>query len=108
MKKKEQENTFINLGKNQILERKEYYISFNPNTNFDDEAVLLNFTGALIGGLIGKEMESDGRSETALCKNGKYYILNGDHRKQYQKLRTFKESMAYFKSKPKLKSGWSN
>lgn len=47
-------------------------------------------------------------TETALCKDGNYFILNGDHRKAYAKLKNFTQCKKYFKSKPELISSWSN
>jgi hypothetical protein len=61
-----------------------------------------------------KEFRGDTGVETALVRRQHnspvFYILNGDHRKQYEKLidKGFKACYAYFKSQKKLKSSWSH
>ena len=52
----------------------------------------------------------DGSVETALVKNGKYYILNGDFRKEYEEIidKGFSACKKFFDSKPELHSSWSN
>lgn len=50
----------------------------------------------------------DTDDETAIVNKDKFYILNGDHRKQYNKLNTLKECMAYYKKHKNQKSSWSN
>lgn len=57
------------LGENQILEGSGFYISFS--------------TGMVGIPFLGSDTDS---GETAICKNGRYYILNGDHRKEYEKI----------------------
>jgi hypothetical protein len=58
------------------------------------------------GGLFAGEV----KQETAICKDDNYYILNGDHRDEYEKLvpKGFEVCKAYFDSKPELRSSWSN
>jgi len=56
------------LRHNMILDGGDFYISFNP----------CPWAGT-------KMFESDtDRGETALCKDGKFLILNGDFRKEYE------------------------
>ena len=50
----------------------------------------------------------DTTDETALIVNSEYFILNGDHRAEYKKCKNLAACMKYFKSRPKLKSSWSN
>lgn len=59
-------------SKNYILQGDGFYISFNPDPNS-------SHFGAMFG-------SDNGDSETALCKDGAYHILNGDYRVQYEKL----------------------
>lgn len=82
--------TINKLGNKQgVIKKKDFYISYiNTSGN-----------GAFSG---------DEDTETALCTGGSYFILNGDHRKEYAKCKTLKDAMKYFKSKPELKSSWSN
>jgi len=81
---------------NQILDCGDFYISFRANTS-DFGSI---FTG-----------DDDGAGETALCSNGgKYMILNGDFRKDYEKRvdKGFEECLKFYKSKKKKYSSvWS-
>lgn len=54
-----------------VLEGDGFYISYNPDTS----NVLMGFGAG----------EGSGE-ETALCHDGKYFILNGDYREDYEKL----------------------
>ena len=56
---------------NHILKFDDFYISYNPDP------------GACVFGTFGSD---DGGAETALCHGGKFHILNGDYREQYEKL----------------------
>jgi hypothetical protein len=66
---------------NFVLSFEDFYISYNP----------------MVSG-----------HETAICKNGKYYILHGDHRGKYENMRTFEECFKYFHKNEKARSGWSD
>lgn len=50
----------------------------------------------------------DSDIETAIVTNGRFYILNGDHSKEYSKYRTLKQCMNYFYSNKPLISSWSD
>lgn len=82
-----------------ILQGEGFYISYNPRCG--------DFGMSIFGG--GEITE-----ETALVKEGEdkaYYILNGDFRKQYEKLFPlgFDECYKlYLKNKKKHGSGWSS
>lgn len=84
-------------GHNHVLEGSDFRISY---LNMGD-AVLHSLGWGVDEGHIG---------ETALIKDGKYYILNGDHRKEYEVLvdQGFVACYNYFLSKPDEKSSWSN
>lgn len=61
--------------------------------------------------LNGTIFASDGpEGETALIAKGNFYILNGDHREAYTPLipQGKNACMAYYRSKPELRSGWSD
>jgi len=73
----------------EVLERKNFTISF------------ANTSGTWF-------FEGDEEVETAIVTDSSYYILNGDHREEYSKCKTLAQAMKYFKSKPELKSSWSN
>jgi len=78
---------------NETIENDEFYISFNQHP---------------CGNI--PIFQSDGLScETALCKDGAYFILNGDFRKEYLDLfeKGFDECKKFFDSKQELKSSWS-
>lgn len=96
---------------NSILRGNGFYISYNPSTNV---GVLKTFND--IGNLLG--IGERANVETALCvKNKKkitgteFFILNGDFRKEYEKLlpKGVKACKAFFNSKKKKHaSGWSD
>lgn len=59
---------------------------------------------------IGWMRSDNGGAETAIATyDGHYYILNGDHRDAYESLvdEGLEACLAYFNSKPELKSSWS-
>lgn len=90
---------------NTILEGKDFYISYNPNTSNGHSEItrIANALGTFTG-----DTFKDGE-ETALCKDSKFYILDGDHRKEYEKVfdKGFDECFKYFKSKPDLLNNWT-
>lgn len=90
---------------NYVLKKRGYAISYNPDTNAsgDGTGAVLNMLGAMLG-----YMDASGQPETALIHKEDFYILNGDFRKEYEGLKTFKECKKFFLSKPELKSSWSN
>lgn len=59
------------VGYNSILKMKDFYISYNPNTK--NMLGMSSFDG-----------DSNGCSETALCKGNEFFILNGDYRTAYE------------------------
>lgn len=61
---------------NEVDDRKDYYISYNPH----DTAIYGCDTTALVRG----QME-------------RFYILNGDHRAAYAGLKTYRACLRYFK-----------
>ncbi len=73
-----------------------FYISYNPDT------------GATFGGNLFRADAGDG-SETALCKDGDYQVLNGDFRKEYEKLisKGYATCLKFFKSQEEAQSSWS-
>lgn len=81
-------------GRNSVAFGDEFCVSFNPNIH------------ALIPGW-GSD---DGGPETALVLDGKYYILNGDYRKDYRQLipQGKEACLAFYKAQPVAKrSSWS-
>jgi len=104
-----------NLHDNEVLKMKDFYISYNPDTNASKAGLgaAWNSFGSLIGVLVRKELEDDGRAETALVKisskGNTFYILNGDFRKEYEKLalKGFAACLKFYKSKPQFRSNWS-
>ncbi len=57
---------------NYLLQGKGFHISYNPNPG-----------ASVMGEIWGSD---DGGPETALCHEGKFFILNGDYRESYEKL----------------------
>lgn len=82
-------NPFIG---NEILERDGFHISFHP------------MPGGGISGFHGDTAEG----ETAIVTGDKFYILNGDYRKQYEEAVTLDEAMEVFKANIEHMSSWSN
>ena len=68
-------------------------ISFNPQTS-----------------ALGGTWRGESEEETALCVDGRYFILNGDFREEYTKLADdgLNACIAFFLSKPELHGSWSN
>lgn len=115
MKKKLQ---WTNNGDNEILKIEEdWYISYNPNTNGSKSGIgmLYNMIGGALTDGTSEELESDGRTETALVEkkaDGKtmFYILNGDFRLQYERIihKGFGACHSFYLSQSEHKSNWSN
>lgn len=84
---------WIRNGRNSILEADGFYISYNASPG-----VIPSFSG------------DDGSDETALVENNRYYILNGDHREDYEKLvdQGFAACARYFLAHEDQQSSWSN
>lgn len=83
------------LEVNEILTCDGFHVSYNPDT---------------IGTALIKSFKGDSREETALVKGGDYFILNGDFRKQYEKLspKGFDACKEFFDKNADKKSSWSN
>jgi len=97
-------------GNNYILYRKGYAISFNPDTGSDPLTQVFEEIINRVSTLMGEPSKNfRGGAETALIKeDGKFYILKGDFRSIYEKLKTFDECYAFFKVNKKLKSDYSD
>lgn len=76
-----------------LLEGKDFFISYNPNTRKGNK---------FFHGLAD--------SETSLIYEGKYYILNGDHRNEYEKLihKGYSHCKMYYLSHGSERSMWSS
>lgn len=104
-------NKWIDNNDNYVLKGRGFYISYNPDTNVAGKGLgmLLN----MLGNAFEETLEDDGRAETALVvtegRNKGFYILNGDFRKQYEKIysKGFKECHKFYLSKVKHRSNWS-
>jgi hypothetical protein len=79
---------------NSVLQGKGFFISYNPCP----------------GGGISFFRGDNGGDETALVKDGSFYILNGDFRKQYEKLlpKGFKACKDFFLKNLDKVSSWSD
>ena len=97
-------NSFTGLKENNfVLSGKGFYISYNPDSQ-------RSYFGARFDQIINEfNGKNDGGEETALVKNRKYYVLNGDFRKEYEKLlgKGFKKCKEFFDSKKEFKSSFS-
>lgn len=95
---------------NEVLERGDYFISYNPADKVNPQEELVMMMGAMMGFVQEDEKR---QPETALVfeKDGEreYKILNGDFRKDYEKCKSLKECIAFFDKKSEsYKSKWSN
>lgn len=78
------------IGTNEVLSLNGFYISYNPKSSIDKEEMRKQ---ALLNGVLNVIelldrlpegfLDGDRKEETALCRNGEFYILNGDYRKEY-------------------------
>ena len=88
---------------NEILKKDTFFISYNPDTRRSD-------IGDSIDSLLSMFVGEVGGEETALVdksgKERKFYILNGDFRKDYEKLvdKGFKKCLDFFMGN---KDSWS-
>lgn len=86
-------------GGNELLSGEGFFISYQ------------DFSNGFIGGVGGVFGPDDGKSpETALCKGGKFYILNGNFKEEYEKLvpEGYEACYAFYKANIENKSSWSN
>jgi len=88
---------WIKSNNNYVLKGDDFYISFLSN-----EASYL---------LWGYAWANDGdQDETAICHDGKFYILNGDYRKEYEELfpQGYDACYTFYLNNQDKKSSWSN
>lgn len=76
---------------NMVLEGDGFYISYNPDCS-------ANVLSRVVDLIMGEHQTE----ETAIVTNdGNYYILNGDHRTEYeQRISSFNACLKYYKSRP--------
>lgn len=95
------------LGTNQILSYKNFYISYNPDTQAAAADHPFGFVQHL-GEALGLEHSGE---ETAIYdkKTQRFYILNGDFRKEYEKIGgNLKKCLEFYNSKEEeFGSNWS-
>lgn len=89
------------LDVNSILygdDKHTWWISYNPSSRNTFGAAEFFYA------------DSDTDEETALVKNNKFYILNGDWRKEYEAIidKGFSACKRFFFAHLEHKSGWSN
>lgn len=103
---------WINTGNgNQILKNGDFYISYNKDPQGSEMAEIC---GSILSLASGNSDFNESREETALVKEGEKYqflILNGDFRKDYEKLidKGYKECKKFYnKNKKKYQSIWSS
>ena len=87
--------TIDSLSRNQILRGNDFYISYMP-------------PGACLG--LSLFASDEGRDETAVVVSGDFFILNGDHRKEYEGLVSegLAACKAYFEQHKTEASSWSD
>lgn len=72
------------LRNNFVLSGDGFYISYNPSTGSDPLGSSLTELGNILASMAGEEPLEDGE-ETALCYDGRFDILKGDFRAEYEK-----------------------
>jgi len=78
-----------------ILDYGDFYISYNP---MDELNSMFSFFGS-----------DDGSPETALCKEGEFFILNGDARKEYEAFgNDWDKCYEFYLANIDSSSSWSN
>lgn len=85
------------LSNNSILEGDGFFISFLPANNGLNQ-------------LMPGFASDDGSDETAIIKDGNYYILNGDFREQYLMLvpHGFEKCLAFYNENINKQSSWAD
>ena len=87
---------------NYVLRGKGFYISYNPDTS-------LGYTGiTYLGNILGVNLK-DGEETALKTKTGKWRILEGDFRKQYEKaFPNYQKCLAVYKKYKKTNnSNWT-
>ena len=89
-------------GNNVILMNEKVKVSYNPDTG----AGMLGGVSQAIGGITGNK---EGEETALIGKDGLWRILEGDFRKEYEKVYpNWKKCLAvYNKHKEESRSGWS-
>jgi hypothetical protein len=77
------------MGNNQVKSMEGFKISYSPIT-------------------LGKPPKAGMEGQTALIHKDKYFVLYGDHRKQYEELVDYQLCYEYFKSNSELMTMWSS
>lgn len=97
--------TWKKLTHNYVLNFKDFYISYNPNTGLLPGGKIIT---DLINSINPNKNVHNGE-ETALkdLKTGKFYILTGDFRKEYEKCKTLKQCLAVYKKNIKSRNNYS-
>ena len=82
-------------GVNYVADGDGFSISFNPDT------------GAI--GIPFFHGDNGGCAETAICHNGKFYILNGDFRAELEPLipKGIEACLAFYRENQQARSSWS-
>lgn len=94
---------FRNAGRNYILNGDGFYISYNPATDTASPEMILCELFARIAGM-------PHQAETSLCADGKFYILFGDWREEYEALapQGLDACMLFYKQMAEHISPWSD
>lgn len=97
-------------GNNIALQGDGFYISYNDATGQEDPLLYETSKSmdALLGVLLGQEVKR--QEETAICFDDTFLILNGDFRKEYEKLvdKGLDACVEFYnKHKAELRSIWS-
>ncbi|MEV0360115.1 hypothetical protein AB0H71_29055 [Nocardia sp. NPDC050697] len=86
------------------------WIRYHRNVQLELDDFYVSYNSGEIAPFIPAFAADNGGAETALCKDGKYFILNGDHREQYENLvdEGFGACYAYFMRHQDERSSWSS
>ncbi len=87
------------------MDRKGWYVSYNPDISFIEKNYPMGFVNTFPVELFKEGKVSN--IETALVADGEFYILNGDWRKEYEKISSKKKALEFFRSKREFINPWS-
>lgn len=94
---------------NEVLQGDNFYISYNPSTGTELMAGTFTSVANSLGSILGKSFK-DGEETALKDSSGQWYILQGDYRKEYEKVfsKGEKACISVFRKYEKVaRSEWS-
>ena len=88
MKWKIIKDPFTGIDNNQVLASNRFYVSYNADVGISPIAAMMDDMIEVFVNMGGIKTGKRSTEETALCSKSKCLVLNGDFRKQYEKVIT--------------------